>query len=49
MHKVNGEYIIPHTHKGYEHNEKGDFYITSKESKMIERVKKTWYYFKGKQ
>lgn len=41
-HKVNGEYIIPHTHKGYLHDEKGTRNLSSKESKMLERIKKTW-------
>ena len=34
----------PHTHKGYKHDEKGTFPLSSKEEKMVERITKTWYY-----
>ncbi|MBD5554050.1 MAG: hypothetical protein HDQ95_01520 [Roseburia sp.] len=47
-HKVNGVKEQPHVHKGYKHNEKGDYKPTDRQKKMIERVKKTWYYFKSK-
>ncbi len=37
----------PHTHHGYEHNEndgkKGAANLTTKEKKMVEKVKKIWY------
>lgn len=37
----------PHTHHGYEHNEndgdKGASRLTSKEKRMVERVRKIWY------
>lgn len=37
----------PHTHHGYNHNEndsaKGYANLTTKEKKMVERVKKIWY------
>lgn len=42
-HPIDGQYVLPHTHKGYEHNEKGDFFVSPKEQKMIDRVTKTWY------
>ena len=42
-HLINGKYIIPHTHKGYEHNEKGNYALSPKEQKMLDRVIKTWY------
>lgn len=42
-HTINGKRELPHTHKGYYHNEKGDFKPSSKEEKMVERVLKTWY------
>ena len=42
-HNVNGRLEKPHTHKGYEHNERGDYKPNAKESKMIDRVLKTWY------
>lgn len=41
-HEVDGESIIPHTHKGYEHDEKGTKAPSSKERKMIDRILKTW-------
>lgn len=42
-HPVNGRYVLPHVHKGYEHGEKGTFELSDKEQKMVDRVKKTWY------
>ena len=42
-HMINGKPELPHTHKGYEHNEKGDAKPSTKEQKMVERVMKTWY------
>lgn len=42
-HKINGIKTQPHTHKGYEHSQKGDRNITEKEQKMLDRVTKTWY------
>lgn len=42
-HKVNGVKEQPHTHKGYVHNEKGDYRLFPKEQKMVERVKRIWY------
>lgn len=44
-HMINGNLEVPHTHKGYFHNEKGDFLPSSREQKMIDRVVKTWDYF----
>ena len=41
-HSVGGQKIIPHTHKGYEHDEHGTTAPSSKEQKMIDRVKKIW-------
>ena len=42
-HTINGKKELPHTHKGYLHNEKGNFALTTKEQKIVERVLKTWY------
>ncbi len=42
-HNVNGMLEKPHVHKGYEHNERGDYKPSIKESKMIDRVLKIWY------
>lgn len=42
----------PHTHHGYEHNEKdspkGAARLTPKEREMVERVRELWYNNKGK-
>lgn len=39
--------VLPHTHHGYEHFEndsaKGFANLTTKEKKMVERVKRMWY------
>lgn len=48
-HLVNGVYIIPHTHKGYIHDEYGTFELSPKEIKMVDRIIKTWYYYLSKQ
>lgn len=42
-HFVNGVPTNPHTHKGYLHNEKGDYIPSEKEKKMIDRILKTWH------
>ena len=42
-HKVNGNKLDPHKHKGYLHDEKGTFEGSRKEKNMIDRVKSTWY------
>lgn len=44
-HMVDGKPTIPHTHKGYEHNEKGTYILSGKEEKIVDRVKKTWNYY----
>lgn len=41
-HVIDGKPELPHTHKDYEHNEKGNAKPSPKE-KMIERVLKIWY------
>ncbi len=48
-HPINGKYILPHTHKGYEHNEKGTFELSEKEIKMVDRIIKTWHNINNKQ
>lgn len=49
-HKHNGKQ--PHAHHGYLHNEfdgtKGATSLTSQELKMVDRVKRIWYAYKGK-
>lgn len=47
-HLVNGVYTDPHLHKGYIHNEHGDFFLSTKEIKMLDRVRKTWYNINNK-
>lgn len=47
-HLVNGVYIMPHTHKGYNHSEKGTFALSEKEYKMVDRVKRIWHYYNNK-
>ena len=42
-HKINGKRTLPHVHKGYLHNEKGDRDLTRKERRIVARIKKTWY------
>lgn len=42
-HKINGVPEKPHVHKGYEHNEHGDFKPATKEQKMVDRIMATWY------
>lgn len=41
-HMVDGKKIIPHTHKGYWHDEHGTKAPSAKQQKMIDRVLKTW-------
>ncbi|MCH5203124.1 MAG: hypothetical protein J1F03_00165 [Oscillospiraceae bacterium] len=43
FHIVDGVKEKPHVHKGYFHNEKGDYRLSPKEQKMVEKIKKTWY------
>lgn len=47
--KDNGEKKDPHTHKGYMHDEKGTYDVSPKERKMIDRVKKAWYYHNNRE
>ncbi len=42
-HPVNGKYILPHTHKGANHSENGTFELSEKETKMVDRIVKTWH------
>lgn len=47
-HKVDGVDINPHTNKGYMHDEKGTYRTSTKEDRMVERVKRIWYYHLSK-
>ena len=41
-HRIDDEPIIPHTHLGYEHSEKGTTKPSDEEWEIIERVNKIW-------
>lgn len=43
-HRIDRVPTLPHTHKGYEHDEHGTFKNSYKEEKMIERVLRAWDY-----
>ena len=45
---VNGVKTLPHTHKGYNHDEKGTHALSPKERKMVDRVLKAWHNKQGK-
>ena len=47
-HMINGKPELPHTHKGYFHNEHGDAVVSPKEKKMIDRILEIWDNRKGK-
>lgn len=48
FHKIDGVPEKPHVHKGYEHNENGDFKLSETERKMVDSIMKTWYNNLGK-
>ena len=39
---INGEKVLPHSHVGYEHDEKGTKKLTKKENALIAKVNKIW-------
>lgn len=41
-HMINGEKVLPHSHVGYEHDEKGTKKLTEKENALIAKVNKIW-------
>ena len=41
-HMINGEKVLPHSHVGYEHDEKGTKKLTKKENALIAKVNKIW-------
>ena len=41
-HTIKGKKIIPHVHKGYNHNEKGDRNLTIRERKLLARIQRIW-------
>ena len=44
-----GRKIIPHTHLGYYHDERGTRELTEREKRMVDRVTRIWYnYIAGK-
>lgn len=42
-HIINGKSKLPHTHKGYIHDEKGTYMLSPREQKIVEYVRKIWY------
>lgn len=42
-HVIDGERVLPHTHKGYYHDENGTDRLTATEQKLVDRVLKLWY------
>lgn len=47
-HIIDGKKTIPHTHKGYNHDEHGTTAPTKRELKIIERVQRIWYNYLNK-
>lgn len=47
-HVINGKNELPHTHKGYIHDENGTFSVSSGEQKLIDTVRNVWYNRHGK-
>jgi len=47
-HEVKGVKIIPHTHLGYEHYEKGTRNLTKAERKLVHKVLREWEKLKNK-
>jgi hypothetical protein len=41
-HYIDGNPVMPHTHKGYFHDEKGTYKLTAKERRLIEYVLRKW-------
>ena len=41
-HMIKGEKVLPHSHVGYEHDEKGTKKLTKKENALIAKVNKIW-------
>ena len=42
-HPVNGVKTSPHMHKGLTHEEKGSYFLSTNELKMVYKVRKIWY------
>lgn len=41
--------VLPHTHKGYWHDEKGTFELSKEDKKVVDKVTRLWNNFiKGK-
>lgn len=47
-HMISGRKELPHTHRGYIHDESGTFPVSLDEQKIIDSVKKAWYNRRGK-
>lgn len=42
-HRIDGEMVLPHTHKGYYHDENGTDRPTKSEQELVDRIRKLWY------
>lgn len=42
FHKIDGEWVKPHTHMGYYHDENGTRRVNRSEFKYIEKVRRIW-------
>lgn len=45
-HKIDGKYVLPHTHYGYFHDEGGTDRLTAKEKRSVDRIVLYWYHHK---
>lgn len=41
-HKIEGKWVLPHTHNGYWHDEQGTRDLNITERKLVARIKKLW-------
>lgn len=41
-HKINGKWELPHTHKGYWHDEEGTRVLTKEEKNLVAKINKIW-------
>lgn len=48
-HKINGKYVLPHTHYGYIHDENGTTELSARDRKRVERLVRYWYNHRGKE
>ena len=46
VHKIDGEWILPHAHLGYFHGENGTRKLTPEEKQDVDIILREWYNFK---